>query len=700
MSNFSVKTTDQLKYALTQAKSGDTITVASGTYSNVTLTNINIAGNVTIVSADPARPAVFTDMMLKNSSGLTFRGLEFDATSAKMYAFTVFGSSNIVLDDLNVHGSLNGNPGDDISPLMIRNSSNVTVSNSEFHEAWHALSFLDNTGLTITNNSFHDIRTDAVRGGGTSNMVISGNYFTDFYPDWGTGDGTGDHPDAIQLWTSGTTKAASNITITDNVVTRGAGDPVQGIFIRDQLDTLPFQNVTVTGNTIVGGIGNGIGIDGVNGLTVSNNNVIAIEGQKSNIRIERVTSATVSENEASGYIYIDSPTVKKVANVLAETITVDMGRMISASIAGMAGSRTAEADVGARINAAFESSISTLDGSAIAPSTGTTATVATMTLSVFADDVIARMVTSLGYIDPPIEEARVFTEQVVQGTAGNDRLSATTIGNSRLEGGAGDDMLIGVIQGSHTMVGGAGDDNYVVRAAGNAVVEGLNGGNDTVTNYISYTLGANVENLRMGAGGLTGTGNGLDNRMVGSTGKDILYGLAGNDTLQGGDGDDRLFGGEGNDLLRGDAGNDWLDGGNGNDNLLGGDGNDTLAGGAGADVLEGGAGQDTMTGGIGADIFRFRSADVAAGGFDVITDFARGTDKIDLSPIDARIATTTNDAFAFIGTAAFTKKAGELRFDKVGVDSFVYGDVNGDGIADFSIVLKGVGALAASDFTL
>jgi serralysin len=152
-------------------------------------------------------------------------------------------------------------------------------------------------------------------------------------------------------------------------------------------------------------------------------------------------------------------------------------------------------------------------------------------------------------------------------------------------------------------------------------------------------------------------------------------------------------------------------GGSGNDTLIandfgctlkGGGGRDALVGGAGNDTLIGGTGIDTLTGGGGADIFVFAAGDssAASGQHDLITDFASGTDKIDLSGIDAVSGTTgIIDAFNFLGTAAFDGKSGELDyfFDSVRGDTVVQGDTNGDKIADFAIDLTGNIALTASD---
>ncbi|MEO7687773.1 MAG: FG-GAP-like repeat-containing protein [Sphingomonas sp.] len=131
-------------------------------------------------------------------------------------------------------------------------------------------------------------------------------------------------------------------------------------------------------------------------------------------------------------------------------------------------------------------------------------------------------------------------------------------------------------------------------------------------------------------------------------------------------------------------------------------GNDTLIGGAGNDLFYGRLGQDMMTGGGGNDSFYFRAiAESTAGAMDHIMDFNSG-DHIDLSAIDASTSHTGNDAFAFIGEAAFSNVAGELRVVGTGSDWTIQGDVDGDGIADISIAVTTIGGynFAANDFIL
>ena len=90
-----------------------------------------------------------------------------------------------------------------------------------------------------------------------------------------------------------------------------------------------------------------------------------------------------------------------------------------------------------------------------------------------------------------------------------------------------------------------------------------------------------------------------------------------------------------------------------------------------------------------------------AGLEDRIMDFnhAQG-DRVVLTQVDANSLLGGDQAFSFLGTGAFTHKAGQLDYALVGNDAMVYGDVNGDGVADFQIRLVGVHALVGADFLL
>jgi Ca2+-binding RTX toxin-like protein len=156
------------------------------------------------------------------------------------------------------------------------------------------------------------------------------------------------------------------------------------------------------------------------------------------------------------------------------------------------------------------------------------------------------------------------------------------------------------------------------------------------------------------------------------------------------------------DIIHGLGGQDRIAGQGGNDALYGDGGSDRLIGGAGDDVLAGGAGRDVMVGGAGADHFVIDalSDSVVGGGRDMIKDFLIGSDKIDLTAIDANGGLGGDQAFTYIGTGAFTHTAGELQAKAFGTNTLVSGDVDGNGKADFQILLSGSVALQATDFLL
>jgi Ca2+-binding RTX toxin-like protein len=148
------------------------------------------------------------------------------------------------------------------------------------------------------------------------------------------------------------------------------------------------------------------------------------------------------------------------------------------------------------------------------------------------------------------------------------------------------------------------------------------------------------------------TGGASDDLIRGFGGNDLIYGGAGTDMLFGGAGADRLFSESGNDSLYGEAGNDRLDGGAGNDRLLGGTGSDRITGGSGTDVVYGGTGADVFVFNTIADFAAYNAA--LNPPFDTIKDFTHDQgDVIDLSRIDANAALAGNQAFQFIGDAAF-----------------------------------------------
>ena len=115
--------------------------------------------------------------------------------------------------------------------------------------------------------------------------------------------------------------------------------------------------------------------------------------------------------------------------------------------------------------------------------------------------------------------------------------------------------------------------------------------------------------------------------------------------------------------------------------------------------------RDIMTGGLGADLLIFQTVADFGGNTtstaDCFLDFgAAQGNRLHLSAIDADANTAASDEFTFIGTAAFSGVAGQLRYFQQAGDTFFAGDLNGDSSADFMVRVVGSHTLTAGNFVL
>ncbi len=317
----------------------------------------------------------------------------------------------------------------------------------------------------------------------------------------------------------------------------------------------------------------------------------------------------------------------------------------------------------------------------------------------------------------------------VDGLGGNDTVLSWR-GDDSLIGGLGDDSLDSW-HGNDTLDGGAGNDTLVAGAGddlllGGADADSLLGGDGDDT----LNGGAGNDTLDGGTGSDTVDGGDDDDLIYGSSGADMLSGGLGFDVLSYAtstsriildlnnsavnfgdavgdvvDGFEEYHASDFTDQLRGDAGDNVFFGGGVTDRLYGRAGDDSLNGEAGADAIYGNLGADEMTGGDDTArdrfiYFQMSESGVGAGNRDVITDFGSGEDRIEISRFDADITQGFKQRFDFVGDAAFSNTAGELRYEQTGGSTIVQADVNGDGIADFEIELLGQMDLIANDFLI
>lgn len=326
-----------------------------------------------------------------------------------------------------------------------------------------------------------------------------------------------------------------------------------------------------------------------------------------------------------------------------------------------------------------------------------------------------------------------FYANRMEGLAGNDTLNA----------GSSNDTIIGGL-GNDSVDGGSGFDEYSFERATQAIdfdfSTGLatGEGSDTIIGVESVTSAGSNDTLGWKS---AVTYTYTDLYMNGGAGNDTLIGSYGDDTLEGGAGIDSLTGGYGSDTYYIDSASDvvtdisgsadtlvssvnisalnasierlQLTGsatiavGNANNNTItGGDANDSISGLDGGDVLIGGLGADTISGGVDNyyDSYFYASVEESTPlASDLIKDFNILYDRIDVSGIDANtLDGVSYSSFSFIGASDFSENAGELRYEVSadGLTTWIYGDVDGDGAADFQVRLQGTYYLTSGDFVL
>ena len=250
--------------------------------------------------------------------------------------------------------------------------------------------------------------------------------------------------------------------------------------------------------------------------------------------------------------------------------------------------------------------------------------------AIFLDDFISENATSNG--------VRISGIEIINGLDGNDIIdlssSKFSYGDITLNGNNGNDILWGN-DGNDTINGDVGDDN-LNGGYGDDILKGGEG-NDKILGYQGADLieGGEGSDYIDGESGIdTITYENSKNLVkINLTNKTAYYGEAEGDTIIN---IENIIGSQFNDEIIGDHLNNYI---------IGKSGNDYLEGKSGNDIIEGGLGADNILGGEGFDYFVFNNFEESnINNTDIIQDFTKGDDKIDLSALDFVSIININDA--------------------------------------------------------
>lgn len=287
---------DQLLAALTAAKGGEVILMASGDYGAL---DLFAAGpvppvyqqKVTLRSADPAKPAVITGLKLTGAKNLIFEDLTFDYTFINgdkpglTRPFQVNDSVDIAFRNVLFDGDVargvaaedNGFPAG--FGLSVRNVSRFTLESSEIRNFYRGLVVGEAADTVIRLNDLHELRSDGMNFVKVTGLLVEANVIRDFRRSFASKD----HADMIQFWSMNADFPSTDVSIRRNFLTVGRGDHTQAIFMRNEAvdaqnggRSMYYRDFVIEENLILNQHLHGITVGETDGLVIRRNTLIRV----------------------------------------------------------------------------------------------------------------------------------------------------------------------------------------------------------------------------------------------------------------------------------------------------------------------------------------------------------------------------------------------------------------------------------------
>jgi len=297
-----VSSTTELYKALNACSGGETILLKGGQYGTLNInsymspaTKIDFASKVTIASADPSNPAVFSKAEVRDSTNIAFDGVTFDYTfkpgdkqDGTPFVFQWNDGltiKNCTFDGDEAYGvSASANGYGYGVGLFVRGNTNTVIEDNEAYNFYKGMNITDNDDTIVRGNDLHSMRMDGMCFSKMDGLVIEDNYIHDFR----NSPTSGDHCDMIQFFTTGTKEPSVDVVIRGNVLDIGSGSWTQSIFMRNEVvdlgqasfASMAYRNVTIEDNTIVNGHQWGIYVGETIGLSINQNTLTHGDGNK------------------------------------------------------------------------------------------------------------------------------------------------------------------------------------------------------------------------------------------------------------------------------------------------------------------------------------------------------------------------------------------------------------------------------------